>query len=407
MTEPTVRRQRRRTLTDRMVAALPRKRKRYTVTDPEQRGHYVRVPPQGPCVYAAVARDPYGRQVWATVGGADVTPIEQARDMAREAIRRIKAGLPAFEPPPVKPESFEAIAENWIKRHVVANGLRSRPQIERLLRNLVYPHWAERDFAGLRRSDVAALLDHIEDHNGARQADLVLAIVRGISNWHATRDDNYLSPFVRGMRRRDPKAGRRSRTLSDDELRRVWRAAEEAGTYGAFVRLALLTSQRRDVLVHMRWDALEGDVWRIPQQPRAKGTGGDLKLPPLAMQIIAAQPRLAGNPYVFGGRNGFPFRGFANAVPALLRASGTSGWVVHDLRRAARSLMSRAGVPTEHAERVLGHARGTIKETYDRHAYFAEKAAALAKLAALVERIVNPPEGDVVVQLQRAPAVQP
>src|SRR5215831_6844953 len=217
MTEPTVRRQRRRTLTDRMVAALPRKRKRYTVTDPEQRGHYVRVPPQGPCVYAAVARDPYGRQVWATVGGADVTPIEQARDMAREAIRRIKAGLPAFEPPPVKPESFEAIAENWIKRHVVANGLRSRPQIERLLRNLVYPHWAERDFAGLRRSDVAALLDHIEDHNGARQADLVLAIVRGISNWHATRDDNYLSPFVRGMRRRDPKAGRRSRTLSDDE----------------------------------------------------------------------------------------------------------------------------------------------------------------------------------------------
>src|SRR5262249_50992846 len=192
-----------------------------------------------------------------------------------------------------------------------------------------------------------------------------------------------------------------------DELRRVWRAAEEAGTYGAFVRLALLTSQRRDVLVHMRWDALEGDVWRIPQQPRAKGTGGDLKLPPLAMQIIAAQPRLAGNPYVFGGGNGFPFRGFANAVPALLRASGTSGWVVHDLRRAARSLMSRAGVPTEHAERVLGHARGTIKETYDRHAYFAEKAAALAKLAALVERIVNPPEGDVVVQLQRAPAVQP
>ena len=43
---------------------------------------------------------------------------------------------------------------------------------------------------------------------------------------------------------------------------------------------------------------------------------------------------------------------------------------------------------------------------YDRHAYFDEKAIALAKLAALIERIVHPPEGDVVVPL-RPVAVQP
>ena len=48
-------RQRRRNLTDRQVAALPRKRRRYTVTDPESRGHYLRVPPSGPVSFAAVA----------------------------------------------------------------------------------------------------------------------------------------------------------------------------------------------------------------------------------------------------------------------------------------------------------------------------------------------------------------
>ena len=53
MPEP-IRRQRRRVLTDKMVAALPRKRRRYIVTDPEQRGMYVRVSPQGPAVFAAV-----------------------------------------------------------------------------------------------------------------------------------------------------------------------------------------------------------------------------------------------------------------------------------------------------------------------------------------------------------------
>src|SRR5262245_56412531 len=119
MIEPT-RRQRRKTLTDRMVAALPRKRKRYILADPELRGHYVRVPPQGPCVFAAVARY-HGRQVWATLGTADVLKIEQARDKARDAIRRIKQGLAAFEPPPVQPDSFASVAENWLKRHVEKN----------------------------------------------------------------------------------------------------------------------------------------------------------------------------------------------------------------------------------------------------------------------------------------------
>jgi len=54
-----VARQRRRGLTDKMVASLSRKPKRYIITDPEMRGHYVRVPPHGPVVFAAVARDPY------------------------------------------------------------------------------------------------------------------------------------------------------------------------------------------------------------------------------------------------------------------------------------------------------------------------------------------------------------
>jgi integrase len=327
--------------------------------------------------------------------------IERARERAREAIRRIKAGLPAFEPPPVQPDSFGAVAESWLKRHVAAKGLRSQPQIERILRKLVYPRWASRPFTGLRRSDVAALLDYVEDHHGARQADLVLAIVRGISNWFASRDDNYSSPFVRGMRRVDPKAARRSRILTDDELRAVWRAAEEAGAFGAFIRLAVSTAQRRDVLVHMKWDAISPDgVWHIPEEPRAKGTGGDLKLPAAAMAIIHAQPRFAGNPFILAGRNGKPYAGFANGKPALDKTSGISGWVVHDLRRTARSLMSRAGVISEHAERVMGHAIAGVEGVYDRHKYLEEKAVALAKLAALIERIVNPPDDAVVVPMR-------
>ena len=66
-------------------------------------------------------------------------------------------------------------------------------------------------------------------------------------------------------------------------------------------------------------------------------------------------------------------------------------WTVHDLRRTARSLLSRAGVRPDIAERVLGHAIAGVEGVSDRHPYDTEKAEALAKLAALVERIIHPP----------------
>ena len=64
--------------------------------------------------------------------------------------------------------------------------------------------------------------------------------------------------------------------------------------------------------------------------------------------------------------------------------------VSHEPRNpTARSLMSRAGVQTEIAERVLGHAQGELIQIYDRHTYQDEMAEALTKLAALlIERIL-------------------
>jgi hypothetical protein len=51
--------------------------------------------------------------------------------------------------------------------------------------------------------------------------------------------------------------------------------------------------------------------------------------------------------------------------------------------------MSRAEVPTDHAERCLGHVIGGVRGVYDRHEYRAEKAEAYAKLARLIDRIIT------------------
>jgi integrase len=71
-------------------------------------------------------------------------------------------------------------------------------------------------------------------------------------------------------------------------------------------------------------------------------------------------------------------------------------WTFDDLRRTARSLMSRAGVRPDIAERVLGHAIPGVEGVYDRHSYDEEKAQALEALAMLLQRIVAPQGANVV-----------
>jgi len=113
--------------------------------------------------------------------------------------------------------------------------------------------------------------------------------------------------------------------------------------------------------------------------------------------------------YVFAGRERY-YNGFGKGKAQLdaivaKKAADLSvdvrNWQFHDLRRTARSLLSRAGVAPNVAERVLGHKIVGVEGVYDRHAYIKEKRDALARLAALVELIINPPPENV-VELQRA-----
>src|SRR5215218_5160187 len=108
----------RRTLSDRGVAALRPAAKRYAMPDPELRGHYVRVQPSGAKSFVAVASAPGGKQIWTTIGAADILKIDEARTRAREVIGRVRAGLP---PEPAKVETFSAVATNWLQRHVEPN----------------------------------------------------------------------------------------------------------------------------------------------------------------------------------------------------------------------------------------------------------------------------------------------
>jgi len=91
-------------------------------------------------------------------------------------------------------------------------------------------------------------------------------------------------------------------------------------------------------------------------------------LPPVVLDIINAQSRIADNPYVFAGRGTGPYNGFSQDKKNLdKKLAGMPHWVNHDLRRTAKTLMVRSDIRPDISERVLGHTIKGVEGTYDQH----------------------------------------
>jgi integrase len=359
-----------------------------------------------------------GTRARLTFGTYPAISLATARRKAIEAKGEIAEGR---SPTPVAPDTLQAICEEYFGRE--GSRLRSRGSQEDVLGRLVYPTLGARPITDIRRTEIIRLLDRIEDENGPVQADRTLAMIRRIMNWHASRSDEFLSPIVRGMARTKPNERARERVLTDDELRAIWKATEltphtqppvagsfpvtntgqgsnttsvSARVFASLVRFILLTATRRGEAGGAKRSEIVGAEWTIPAS-RYK-TKHD-HVVPLSSAACATIP--AGSDWLFTLNGAAPIGGYSQPKAALDEASGVTGWTLHDLRRTARSLMSRAGVSSDHAERCLGHVIGGVRGTYDRHEYFDEKAKAFEALAAQIERIVRPQENVVTMGRKR------
>jgi integrase len=324
--------------------------------------------------------------------------------------------------------TVDAVLDDFLKRY--AKNLRSHDEIERTFDVYVRPKIGKKSIYSVTRKDITGLLDAIDDRKDTKgkakktkadapvMADRTLAHLRKAFTWYAARDGRFNSPIIRGMSRTKPAERARKRTLTDDEIRDVWKALEtfdEPKVFGTLVKVLLLTAQRRDEIADMRREQIEGDSLVIGADDHKTGDkSGDIVVP-----LTDAVQKLLGAPqsgkrgsYVISTTDGdAPFSGFSKAKRALDKAIAElrkkdgrpemPHWVLHDLRRTARSLMPRAGVPDDIAERVLGHKIAGVAGVYNRYAYLDEKRDALTKLARLVDRVINPPAASNVRPLRR------
>jgi integrase len=325
-----------------------------------------------------------GRRVRLTLGAYPIVSLAAARAKAVAARTDIAEGRSPQPTTGNASATFRTVCDSYLTRE--GHKLRTVDQRKAILDRLIYPALGSRPISDIRRSEIVALLDDIQDNSGSRMADATLLVIRKVMNWHSTRDDDFRSPIVRGMARGNSKP--RQRVLLDDELRAIWAACGNGNpAFGRLVRFLLLTATRRTEAARMHRRELVGTDWVIPAA-RYK-TNLD-HLVPLSQEALTLLP--ATGDWMFSSDGSIPLRGFSQLKASFDTACAVSGWTLHDLRRTARTLMSRAGIPADHAERCLGHVLGTIRGTYDLHEYATEKRQAFEALAGQVDRIVNPRE---------------
>ncbi len=318
-----------------------------------------------------------GKRQRCPLGSYPATSLAGARTKALEAQALVEDGR---DPRNSGADTLQSVAEEWKRRE--GDSLRTISKRWRHLERMVFPVLGQRPIRDIRRSDLVGLLDDIEDNSGAEMADAILAFLSSLFNWYAARDDDFTNPVIRGMRRSHGNA--RHRILTDAEIKAIWNV-DSGEVFHRFIKFLLLTGVRRGEAAQAEWSEVVDGVWTVPEIRMKNKLDHVVPLSPMVAEVIG-EPR---GRFVFTTDDERGITNFAVYKTQLDEAAGVTGWRIHDCRRTARSLLSRAGVPDEVAERCLAHLPGGVIGIYNRYAYLKEKRDALAKLAALVGEIVK------------------
>jgi integrase len=408
------------TLTDRALKALKPAlaRQRYVVWDVVVPNFGVRVTDKGHRSFIVRRRRAGApRPIRYKVGDYPAVSLEKARELARAALEHLATGVDPREvreqrrrdEAQRRADTFEAIAEQFIKRHV--SKLRSAKKTEALIRRELISHWGKRPVTDITKKDVVTLLREIADRNTPYAAHMAMAYVRKFYNWAIAQEIDNLehSPCDR-INAKDLLGAKqpRQRVLTNDEVRVIWQATKGLGyPLCPFLRMLLITGQRLCEVAEARWSEIDLDeaLWTIPPERMKGDHAHEVPLSPMAVELLQALPRFKSG-FVFTTTDGErPISGFSKGkrridkrvarLTARISGEELAHWRFHDLRRTMRTRLS--GLPVEDLVRelVIAHSRPGLHKVYDQHAYRDEKRRALDLWAGRLQLIVKPPKSNV------------
>jgi len=338
-----------------------------------------------------------------TLGAYPAMSLAEAREAWREARAAVEIG---GDPAAAKAEAREARAsgrdavrtlfDDYRRRKL--SKLKAGDQPARMLERLMLPAWGDRRAQEITRRDVLDLIEGVAERTPPT-ANRLKAYGGAFFAWLVARDVLDRNPFA-GIKP-PAKEVSRDRVLSDDEIRWLWRGSEAVGyPFGPLARFLLVTGQRLREGAGLRWDELDGDLWRLPGARVKNGRAHAVPLSAAALAELGALPRIAGASgpvYAFTTTGDTPVSGFNRGISRLRAAMAKEAakdrgepvtiadWSFHDLRRTAATGFARLGVPLQTAEAILNHVSGSragVAGVYNRHDYAREAREAMDRWAA-------------------------
>lgn len=398
-------------LTDSMVkTAKPRRDQPgwREVADGGSRGLMLRISPRGEKAWA-IRLTVNGRRVAHTIGAYPAVTLAEARSRAASYHAEAREGATPAETEARRSSEKKTLTETHAEYLKAAQGSLKKQTISMkagLFDGHIKPLAGRRLLRKIRRADVVEVVDAVRNKGLSTQANRVFAEFMAMLRWAEQKE--YISG-VPSFHKFKTRENSRDRTLTDAEIKNVWNGVADLGNLTRdFVRLLLLTGQRRDEVRRMRWDEvdLKAGLWTIPAS-RYK-TGRDHVVPlvgPALDILLSLQPPNTKKPkgYILAGRDKNAFNGAASAMRRLRKAlPGKTDFRLHDLRRTCRSRLSARGVDTATAELVIGHVPQGMIRVYDRYDRLDERREALKRWGDFVLSVAGEHGKNVVVMSRKS-----
>lgn len=390
---------------------------RIEIWDKRVRGLVLRVTANGTFSWSARARTTEGKRTrpklgtWPAMGLSDARKLALAATAdiqrggdpvaarrAAKAARAARTGLPTVADRLV--QWRDAKAGQWSDRY--------RSEVARLCSVEIMPKLGHRPLVETTRLDWTDLIA-AKHRRSAGVGSMLYRTAAAFLN-HAEAHGWMPLPLLprKGLAVIAPPVAARERVLTDAELRVIWRAANVLRPKPrAFVRLLAMTAAREMEVADIATGEIDVNAgrWLIPGERTKNRRSIVVPLHPLLIaELRAVWPEhgeRAGPAWRLLGRiAGSGLRGFSPVKRALDRASGVTGWRWHDLRRTARTGLTRLGIPRDHAEAALNHISGrtALERVYDRHDFAPEVVAAIGRWQAHVAALVtDPPPAEIVL----------